>query len=86
LQHINKTPHNRLPGILKNHRPTGRRNQGRPLKRLLDMQNWNRSTSGPTPCLLDDDYVDIDRDLKKFYCDMDTVSTDPGITIIMYQT
>ena len=50
------------------------------------MQNWNRSTSGPTPCLLDDDYVDIDRDLKKFYCDMDTVSTDPGITIIMYQT
>jgi len=64
LQHTNKTPHNRLSGILKNYRPTGRRNQERPLKRLLDMQNRNRSTTGPTPCLLDDDYGDIHRDLK----------------------
>jgi hypothetical protein len=57
-------PHYSLLGILKNYRPTGRRNQGRPLNRLLDMQNWNRSTIGPTPCLLDDDYDEIHTDLK----------------------
>jgi len=28
LQHINKMPHTRLPRILKNYRPTRRRNQG----------------------------------------------------------
>jgi hypothetical protein len=28
---------------------TGRRNYGRPLKRLLDMWDRNGSTSGPTP-------------------------------------
>jgi hypothetical protein len=28
---------NRLPRIPKNYRPTGRRNQGRSLERLLDM-------------------------------------------------
>jgi hypothetical protein len=32
LPHINRTPCNRLPRILKNGRPTGRRKQGRPLK------------------------------------------------------
>jgi len=37
LQHINRMPCNRLPRILKNYRPTGRRNQGTPLKRLLDV-------------------------------------------------
>jgi hypothetical protein len=37
LQHINGTPSNRLPRIVKHCRPTGRRNQGRPLKRLLDV-------------------------------------------------
>jgi len=58
-------PCNRLLRILKNYRPTGRRNQGRRLKRLLDMQNWNRSTSGPIQCFLDDDDDDkIQRDLK----------------------
>jgi len=34
----------------KNHRPTGRRNQGRPLKTLIDMWDQNGSTSGPTAC------------------------------------
>jgi hypothetical protein len=29
LQHINRMTHNRLLRILKNYRPTGRRNQGR---------------------------------------------------------
>lgn len=37
LQHMNRMHRNRLPRILKNYRPTDRRNQGRPLKRLLDM-------------------------------------------------
>jgi hypothetical protein len=36
LQHTNGTPCNRLPGILISYRPTGRRNQRRPL-RLLDV-------------------------------------------------
>jgi hypothetical protein len=37
LQHTKGTPGKRLPGILKSYRPSGRRNQGRPLKRLLDV-------------------------------------------------
>jgi predicted double-glycine peptidase len=37
LQHVNKMPRNILQRILKNYRPKGRRNQRRPLKRLLDM-------------------------------------------------
>jgi len=37
LQHVNRMPHNRLQRIFKNYRPKGRRNQGRPLKRFLDM-------------------------------------------------
>jgi len=36
LKHINRMPHNRLPRILKYHRPASKRNQGRPLKRLAD--------------------------------------------------
>jgi len=37
--------------------PTGRRNLGRPLKRLLDTWDRNGSTSGPTPWkICDDDY------------------------------
>ena len=31
IQHVN-----RLPRVMKHYCPTGRRNQGRPLKRLLD--------------------------------------------------
>jgi hypothetical protein len=34
---INRMPHNRLPIIIKNLRPNGRRNQGKPLKRLSDV-------------------------------------------------
>jgi len=30
-------PRIRLPRVLKNYRTTGRRNQGRPLKRLLEV-------------------------------------------------
>jgi hypothetical protein len=35
--------------------PTGRRNHGRPLKRLLDTWDRNGSTSGPTPWKIDED-------------------------------
>jgi len=36
IQHINRMPRNRLPRVMKHYCPTGRRNHGRPLKRLLD--------------------------------------------------
>ena len=63
-------PRNRLPWVMKYYSPTGRRNHGRPLKRLLDTWDRNRSTSGPTPLQIYDDdqyntkYVDICEDLK----------------------
>jgi hypothetical protein len=34
--HVNRMPRNRLPRVMKHYSPTGRRNHGRPLKRLLD--------------------------------------------------
>jgi len=37
IQHFNRIPRNRLPRVMKHYCPTGRRNRGRPLKRLLDM-------------------------------------------------
>jgi hypothetical protein len=36
IQHVKRMPRNRLPRIMKRYSPTGRRNHGRPLKRLLD--------------------------------------------------
>ena len=36
IQHVNKMPRNRLPRVMKHYSPNGRRNHGRPLKRLLD--------------------------------------------------
>jgi hypothetical protein len=35
-QHVNRMPHNRLPRIMKNYTPKDKRNQERPLKKLLD--------------------------------------------------
>ena len=48
IQHVNRMPQNRLPRVMKYYSPTGRRNHGRPLKRLLDTWDQKRS-SGPTP-------------------------------------
>jgi len=48
-------PQNKLPRAMKYYTPTGRRNHGRPLNRLLDMWDWNVSTSGPTPRKIYDD-------------------------------
>jgi hypothetical protein len=36
-QHVNRIPHNRLPRLIKNYTPKGKRNQGRPLNRLQDV-------------------------------------------------
>ena len=36
IQHVNRMPHNRLPRVMKHYSSNGRRNHGRPLKRLLD--------------------------------------------------
>jgi hypothetical protein len=36
IQHVNRIPRNRLPRVMKHYSPTGRKNHGRPLKRLLD--------------------------------------------------
>jgi len=36
IHHVNRMPRNRLPRVMKQYSPTGRKNHGRPLKRLLD--------------------------------------------------
>jgi len=36
IQHVNRMPRKRLPRLTTHYFPTGRRNHGRPLKRLLD--------------------------------------------------
>ena len=36
IQRVNRMPRNRLPRVMKHYSPTGRRNYGRPLKRLLN--------------------------------------------------
>ena len=57
IQHVNRMPRNRLPRVMKYYSPTGRRNYGRPLKRLLDTRDRNELTRGPTAWqIYDDDY------------------------------
>ena len=36
IPHVTRMPRNRLPRVMKHYSPTGRRNYGRSLKRLLD--------------------------------------------------
>jgi len=36
IQHVNRMSRNRLPRVMKQYSSTGRRNHGRPLKRLLE--------------------------------------------------
>jgi hypothetical protein len=36
IQHVNRMPRDGLPRVMKHYSPTGRRNHGRTLKRLLD--------------------------------------------------
>jgi len=49
IQHVNRMPRDRLPSIMKHYCPSGGRNRGRPLKRLLDTWDRNGSTSCLTP-------------------------------------
>jgi len=35
IQHVHRMPRNRLPSVMKHYCPTGRRNHGRTLKRIL---------------------------------------------------
>jgi hypothetical protein len=58
-------PRNRLPRVMKHYSPTGRRNYGRPLKKLLDTWNRKGSTSGPTPWHV---YDDDDDDCELVTC------------------
>jgi hypothetical protein len=39
IQHVNRMPRNRLPRVMKLYSPTGRRNDGRPLKRVNKWPN-----------------------------------------------
>ena len=49
-----------LPSVMKHYSPSGRRNHGRPLKRLLDTWDRNRSTSDPTPWqIYDEDHQSL---------------------------
>jgi hypothetical protein len=61
---------------MKYYFPAGRRNHGRPLKRLLDKWDRNGSTSDPTPWRIYDDNDDDDDDdddiSKWFYCEKTT--------------
>jgi len=53
---------------MKHYSPTGRKNHGRPLKRLLDTWDWSGSTSGPTPWQIYDDDDDDDDVIWIHYC------------------
>jgi hypothetical protein len=37
VQHVNRMPRNKWPILIKNYTQKGKRNQGRPLKRLVDV-------------------------------------------------
>jgi hypothetical protein len=37
IQHVHRMKRSRLPRAILNYQPSGKRNQGRPLKRLLDL-------------------------------------------------
>ena len=61
---------------MKHYSPAGRRNHGRPLKRLLDTRDRNGSTSGPTPWQIYDDDDD-----DEYYVQHD-VCTAPDVTYL----
>jgi len=69
-------PRNRLPRVMKHYSPTGRRNHGRLLKRLLDTWDRNGSTSGPTTLQIYDD--DDDKNTNYHYPCNDYSNHTPG--------
>ena len=68
-QHVNWMPRNKLPRVMKYCSPTGRRNHGRTLKRLLVTWDWNGLTIGPAPWRIYDDDDDYGGNFFKFYFD-----------------
>jgi len=60
IQHVNRMPRNRLPRVMKHYSPTGRRNHGRPLKRLCGYVRPERVNKWPNS--MTDIYVDYDDD------------------------
>ena len=62
IQHVNRMSRNRLPRVMKDYSPTGKRNHGRPLKRHLVTWDRNGSTSDRTPWQIYDDDNDDDDD------------------------
>ena len=79
IQHVNRMPRNRFPRVMKHYCPTGRRNHGRLLERLLDTWDRNGSTSGPTPWQVYDDdgdcaCVGYNKQLKNSYLTLNSVS------------
>ena len=73
-----------LPRVMKHYSPTGRRNHGRPLKRLLDTWDRNGSTSGPAPWqIYDDDDDDDDLSTEKSSVSWQ-VGTESSIIICVY--
>ena len=73
-------PPNRLPRVMKHYCPTGRRNLGRPLKRLLDMWDRNGSASGPNLWQTYDDDNDDDDDDEIFNLPYLLANDNKGIT------
>ena len=89
IQHVNRMPRNRLPRVMKYYSPTGRRNHGRPLKRLLDTWDRNGSTSGPTPWKIHDDDDDDDDNVtllwERIFLDNFSLKPLEGTAIHEYQ-
>jgi hypothetical protein len=59
IQHVNRMPRNRFPREMKHYSPTGRRNHGRPLKRL----EIRETGTGQQVAQLHDRYDDDDDDV-----------------------
>ena len=64
IQHVNRVLSNRLPRVMKQYSMTGRRNHGRPLKRLLDTWDGN----GQQEAQLHDRYMMMMRNSVRQNC------------------
>ena len=66
IHRVSRMPRNRLPMVMKQFSPIGRRNHGRPLKRLLDAWDRNGSTSGLIPWKIDDNDNDLNAAMSRY--------------------
>jgi len=76
-------PRNKLPRVKKHYSPTGRRNYGRPLKRLLDTWDRNGSTSVPIPWQIYDDDDEVLNTVFTccYYCTLQLLNTVKNVRI-----